>query len=153
MLRAAAVALKRVAPVTPRVLLGSRYFGTKYYTISHEYIDVDGNNGVVGLTDFAQHQLGDIVFVDPPQAGDDVAQNLACGAVDSVKASSDLNSPISGTVTESNPILEENPSIVNEAPETEGWIFKVALGDTAELSNLMQDAEYAEFVKQEELNH
>lgn len=124
---------------------------TIYYTQDHEWIAVDGGvgpmTGTVGITDYAQGQLGDITYVDLPDVGAVLAKGEAPCVVDSVKAASDVYTPVSGTVAEVNPALEEAPELVNEQPETGGWLFRVALSDPAELAGLMDKAAYDEFVK------
>ena len=117
-----------------------------YYTQDHEWIDTDGTNGTVGITDYAQGQLGDITFVELPEAGSTVKKGDAPCVVDSVKAASDVYAPVSGTVTEVNAALEGEPELVNTDPEQGGWLFRVTLSDTSELSGLMDRAAYDEFV-------
>ncbi len=120
---------------------------TRYFTEEHEWIDVDGDVGTIGITDYAQGQLGDITFVELPGEGDKLAKGDAPCAVDSVKAASDVYTPVSGEVTEANAELEEQPELVNSAPETDGWLFKLTLSDTSELDGLMDEAKYKEFVE------
>jgi glycine cleavage system H protein len=115
---------------------------TTYYTKDHEWIEVEGGSATVGITDFAQGQLGDIVFVELPAAGKTVEKGADAAVVESVKAASDVYSPVTGTVTESNPALEEDPALVNSAPEGAGWFFKLTLADPAELEGLMDADEY-----------
>jgi glycine cleavage system H protein len=119
---------------------------TVYYTKEHEWISVDGDTATVGITDFAQGQLGDIVFVEVPQAGTQVTQGGEAAVVESVKAASDVYAPVSGQVIEGNAALEADPSLVNTAPETDGWFFKVTLSDNHQLSGLMSADEYKAFV-------
>ena len=104
---------------------------------------------VIGISDYAQHALGNVVFVDMPEQGDDVTAGEDFGAVESVKAASDLIAPVSGAVLESNEVLLDNPRLVNQSPLADGWIIKVEMTDPAELDNLMDEAAYAEFCKQE----
>ena len=112
-----------------------------YYSPSHEYIKVDGNVGFVGITDYAQNALGNVVYVDMPEQGDDVEAGEDFGAVVSVKAASDLISPVSGAVLDINEELIDNPRLINEdAMNT--WIIKVELTDTSELGNLMDEEAY-----------
>lgn len=118
----------------------------RYYTEDHEWIDVDGTHATVGITDYAQGQLGDIVFVELPAAGTKVTKGGDAAVVESVKAASDVYAPVSGTVSEGNPALEAEPALVNTAPEGEGWFFKLALDDAGELDGLMDDAAYKAFV-------
>lgn len=110
-----------------------------YYSESHEWLKVEGEFGYIGITDYAQHQLGSVVYVDLPEVDDEVNQGEEFGAVESVKAASDLLSPISGTVVEINEALEDKPELLNE-DAFNNWICKVKINDTAELDNLM-DAE------------
>lgn len=118
----------------------------RYYTEDHEWIDVDGQTGTVGITDYAQSQLGDITFVDLPAAGSAVKKGDAPCVVDSVKAASDVYSPVSGTVSEANAALEGEPELVNSDAEAGGWLFRVNLSDPGELDGLMERAAYDEYV-------
>ena len=120
---------------------------TLYFTDEHEWISVEGGAATVGITEYAQAQLGDIVFVELPAAGATLAKGGEAAVVESVKAASDVYAPVTGTVTESNAALEEDPALVNSAPETEGWFFRLTLGDPAELEGLMDAAEYKAFVE------
>jgi glycine cleavage system H protein len=119
---------------------------SRYFTEDHEWIDVDGDVGTVGISDYAQSQLGDIVFVDVPEAGKQIAKGDEAAVVESVKAASDVYSPVSGTVIEGNAALGDEPALVNTDPEAEGWFFKITLSDTAELGALMDEAAYEAFV-------
>jgi len=119
---------------------------TRYFTQDHEWIEVDGSNATVGITDYAQGQLGDITFVDLPAAGTPVKKGDAPCVVDSVKAASDVYSPASGEVTEANGALDGEPELVNTDPEGAGWLFKLSLSDAGELGGLMDKAAYDEFV-------
>ena len=119
---------------------------SRLYTQDHEWIDVAGDVATVGITDYAQGQLGDVVFVDLPDAGRSVTKGGEAAVVESVKAASDVYAPVSGTVTTSNPALADDPSLVNSAPETEGWFFKLTLSDASELDGLMDKAAYDAFV-------
>ena len=114
-----------------------------YYAESHEYVKVEGDFGYVGITDYAQEQLGSVVYVDAPDVDDQVPQGEEFGAVESVKAASDLLSPVSGTVVEVNEALADNPELVNEDAYA-NWIIKVELSDKSELDNLMDAAAYTE---------
>ncbi|MEI6486578.1 MAG: glycine cleavage system protein GcvH [Sphingomonadales bacterium] len=118
---------------------------SRLYTQDHEWIDVAGGEATVGITDYAQGQLGDVVFVDLPDAGRAVTKGGEAAVVESVKAASDVYAPVSGTVTESNPALADDPSLVNSAPEAEGWFFKLTLSDASELDGLMDKAAYDAF--------
>jgi glycine cleavage system H protein len=108
-----------------------------YYTKEHEWVSVDGDSATVGVTDFAQGQLGDVVFVEVPEAGRAVAKGGEAAVVESVKAASDVYSPVSGTVTQGNPAVVDEPSLVNTDPEGEGCFFKLTLADNQELGDLM----------------
>lgn len=119
---------------------------SRYFTEDHEWIELDGEIATVGITDYAQSQLGDIVFVEVPEEGKEVAKGDDAAVVESVKAASDVYAPVSGTVVEGNPALEDNPALVNEDPEGDGWFFKMTLSDTSELDGLMNESAYADFV-------
>ena len=118
----------------------------RYYTEEHEWIDVDGDVATVGITDFAQGQLGDIVFVEVPDTGAELSQGGDAAVVESVKAASDVYAPVDGTVTEGNSQLEEDPALVNSDPEGEGWFFRLALSDKSQLDGLMDAAAYKAFI-------
>ncbi|ATE63506.1 glycine cleavage system protein GcvH [Rhizorhabdus dicambivorans] len=118
---------------------------TTYYTEDHEWISVEGGTATVGITDYAQAQLGDIVFVELPATGANVAKGGEAAVVESVKAASDVFAPVTGTVSEANAALEADPALVNSAPEGEGWFFKLALADPSELEGLMDAAAYKAF--------
>ena len=117
-----------------------------YYSESHEYVRVEGDFGFIGITDYAQHELGNVVYVDMPEVDDEVDAGAEFGAVESVKAASDLNAPVSGTVVEVNEALEDEPELLNQDAFA-NWIIKVELTDKAELDNLMSAGEYEEFCK------
>ena len=119
---------------------------TRYFTEEHEWIEVDGDTATVGITDHAQSQLGDIVFVEVPQAGTVLAKGKEAAVVESVKAASDVYAPVSGTVTEGNTALEDDPALVNADAEDSGWFFKLTIADAGELDGLMDEAAYREFV-------
>ena len=112
-----------------------------YYSESHEYVKVEGDFGFIGITDYAQHELGNVVYVDMPEVDDEVTAGEDFGAVESVKAASDLMSPVSGTVVEVNEALEDEPGLINK-DAFENWIIKVELSDKSELDNLMDAAAY-----------
>ena len=118
----------------------------RYYTQDHEWIDVDGDTGTVGITDYAQGQLGDITYVDLPAPGTALKKGDAPCVVDSVKAASDVYAPVSGEVSEANGALEGEPELVNTQPESGGWLFRVTLADAGELDGLMDRAAYDAFV-------
>ena len=115
-----------------------------YYSQSHEWVKVEGNTAFVGITDYAQSALGSVVYVDMPQEDDHVDAEMEFGAVESVKAASDLVSPVSGTVVEVNSGLEDSPSLLNENPY-ETWIIKVEMSDPSQLDNLMDAKAYSEY--------
>ena len=115
-----------------------------YYSESHEYVKVEGNFGFIGISDYAQHALGNVVYVDMPDVDDEVTAGEEFGAVESVKAASDLISPVTGVVVEVNEALEDQPELVN-LDAYANWIVKVELSDKTELDNLMDAAAYAEF--------
>ena len=117
-----------------------------YYAESHEYVKVEGEFGYVGITDYAQHELGNVVYVDMPEVDDEVTAGEEFGAVERVKAASDLLSPVSGTVVEVNEELEDQPEKINE-DAFGNWIIKVKLSDPSELDNLMDAKAYAEMTK------
>lgn len=119
-----------------------------YYSESHEFVRVEGEFGYVGITDYAQHALGNIVYVDMPEVDDDVEAGEDFGAVESVKAASDLTSPVSGKVVEVNEALEDTPELVNQ-DAFGNWIIKVELSDKGELDNLMDAKAYEEFCAQQ----
>ena len=119
---------------------------SRYFTPEHEWIEVDGEVGTVGITDYAQGQLGDVVFVDVPAEGRDLAKGDEAATVESVKAASDVYTPASGTVLEGNAALADTPDLVNTDPEGEGWFFKLTLSDPTELEELMDEAAYEAFV-------
>lgn len=119
---------------------------TTYFTREHEWIAVEGDVATVGITDYAQSQLGDIVFVEVPAAGTTVAKGKEAAVVESVKAASDVYAPVSGEVVEGNAALEGEPALVNTAPEGDGWFFKLTLSDPAELEGLMDETAYKAFV-------
>ena len=119
----------------------------RYFTDEHEWIDVDGDIATIGITEYAQSQLGDITFVDLPDEGDKVEKGDSPCVVESVKAASDVYAPVSGEVVDVNTQLEDAPELVNSDPENEGWLFKVELSDTDELEGLMDEEAYKTFVE------
>ena len=118
---------------------------TVHYTQEHDWIRVEGDTATVGITDFAQGQLGDVVFVEIPEAGRQVTKGGEAAVVESVKAASDVYAPVSGEVVEGNSALVEDPSLVNSDPEGEGWFFKLRLSDRSELDGLMDADAYKSF--------
>ena len=121
---------------------------TTKYTKEHEWISVEGDVGTVGITDYAQKALGDVVFVEVPEAGTEVDQGGEVAVVESVKAASEIYSPVAGKVTEGNATLDEAPETINSAPESDGWIFKLTLTDAGQLDGLMDEAAYREYLKE-----
>ena len=119
-----------------------------YYSESHEYLKVEGNIGIIGITDYAQHALGNVVYVDMPDVDDEVEAGAEFGAVESVKAASDLISPVSGTVVEVNEALEDTPELINQDAYA-NWIIKVEMSDESELENLMDATAYEAFCEKE----
>jgi glycine cleavage system H protein len=117
-----------------------------YYSESHEFVKVEGEFGYIGITDYAQNALGNVVYVDMPEVDDEVEAGEEFGAVESVKAASDLISPVSGTVVEVNEALENEPELINQ-DAFENWIIKVELSDKAELDNLMDASAYQAFIE------
>lgn len=117
-----------------------------YYLPSHEYVTVDGNIGYIGISEYAAKQLGNVVYVDMPEVDDEVVAGEDFGAVESVKAASDLFSPVSGTVVEVNEQLIDNPRLINEDP-LKNWIIKVEFSDTADLEKLMPEEDYKKFLE------
>ena len=119
---------------------------TRSFTDEQEWIEVEGTSATVGITDYAQSQLGDIVFVEVPAAGMQVKKGAEAAVVESVKAASDVYAPVSGTVSEGNGALDGDPALVNSDPEGDGWFFKLTLSDPSELDGLMDEAAYKAFV-------
>jgi len=115
-----------------------------YYSESHEYVRIEGEYGFIGITDYAQHALGNVVYVDMPEVDDDVEAGEEFGAVESVKAASDLIAPVSGKVVEVNEALEDQPELINQDP-WENWIIKVKLADKTEVDSLMNAEAYTSF--------
>ena len=123
------------------------YPADRRYTKDHEWIIVSGNRGKVGITDYAQKQLGDVVFVESPDVGRAVTQGQAAGTIESVKAVSEIYSPVTGQVVETNPVLATKPETVNSDPHVTGWLFEVELSNPAEVDSLLTNDQYAELVK------
>ena len=119
---------------------------TIYYSEDHEWINVEGNSGTVGITDYGQNALGDIVFVELPEVGDDFAKGDEVAVVESVKAASEIYSPVSGEITAINEELEDNAALVNTSPDGDGWFFKIAISDDSELEGLLDEAGYKNFI-------
>jgi len=118
-----------------------------FYTKDHEWISIAGDIGTIGISDYAQSQLGDVVFVEVPEAGKTVAAGAECAVVESVKAASEVYAPMAGTVTEGNQAIVDDPALVNRAAETEGWFVKMKLGDPSATSGLMDRAAYDAYLK------
>ncbi|XP_035914732.1 glycine cleavage system H protein, mitochondrial [Anopheles stephensi] len=146
---------KLVAQVGPQCsALRSRMFSIssvalkeRLFTDKHEWVSVDGEVGTVGISNFAQEALGDVVFAQLPDPGTKLSQKDECGALESVKAASEIYSPVSGEVTEKNGTVEETPGLVNSSCYENGWLFKLKLTKPDELSKLMSEEQYAEFLK------
>lgn len=120
---------------------------TRYFTEDHEWIEVDGDTGTVGITDYAQGQLGDITFVELPEVGATVSKGASVSVVDSVKAASDVYTPVSGTVSDANAALADQPELVNADAEKSGWLFRIKLSEPAELGALMDETAYKAYVE------
>jgi glycine cleavage system H protein len=120
---------------------------TARYTRSHEYVRVERGTGVIGITDYAQSQLGDVVFVELPPVGERLSKGAEAATVESVKAASEVNAPVSGEVVEVNSALADSPGLANEDPSGKGWFFKIKLTDAAELDSLMDEDAYRAFLK------
>ncbi|WOL16490.1 glycine cleavage system H protein 2, mitochondrial-like [Canna indica] len=123
------------------------------YADTHEWVKVDGSSATIGITDHAQDHLGDVVYVELPEVGTTVAQGKNFGAVESVKATSDINSPVSGEVVEVNTELNGSPGLVNASPYENGWIIKVKINDAGELNSLMDSEKYSTFCEEEDAKH
>jgi glycine cleavage system H protein len=119
------------------------------YTKEHEWVRVDGDIGTIGITDHAQQELGDIVYVDLPKVGTKITRGATAGSVESVKAVSDIYAPVSGEVTEINPILADAPEKLNQDPHGEAWLMKVRLSAPAEVAKLLSAAEYQKYIEAE----
>ncbi len=119
------------------------------YSREHEWVRVEGNIAVIGITDFAQSELGDVVYVELPEGGTEVEANNTFGVVESVKAVSDLFAPVSGVVVEANTTLEDQPELVNSEPYEDGWMIRVEMKDESELSDLLEADSYRAYVEEE----
>ena len=117
------------------------------FSKDHEWIRLDGETATVGITDYAQNALGDVVFVEPPEAGRELGRGDEAGVIESVKAASEIYAPVGGTVIAGNEALAENPALVNTDPLGEGWVFTLTLSDPAELNGLMDEAAYQSYVE------
>ena len=118
------------------------------YTKDHEWLRIEGNEGVVGITDYAQGELGDIVFLDLPEVGKSVTQGKPFGAIEAVKAAADMNAPVSGEIIAVNPVLEQQPETINQSPYSDGWIVRIKMSSLAETSTLLDAVAYARLVEQ-----
>lgn len=118
-----------------------------YYTESHEWIRIQDDIATVGITDFAQSELGDIVFVELPEVGTKVSADEPCGSIEAVKAVEDLNAPLSGKIEEKNVDVEDNPELVNKSAFEEGWLFKIRISSREEVENLMSAMDYRRMVE------
>ncbi len=119
------------------------------YTKEHEWVRLDDGIGMVGITDYAQDQLGDVVYVDLPSPGKQLSQLAVFGEIESVKAVSELYAPVSGEVVESNGALADKPELINESPYSEGWLMKLRLGDESEIDKLLTAEQYSDFIERE----
>ncbi|ATW04175.1 glycine cleavage system protein GcvH [Sphingorhabdus sp. YGSMI21] len=119
---------------------------SRYFTDEHEWVEVEGDTATVGITDYAQEQLGDIVFVEVPEVGTELEQGDDAAVVESVKAASDVYAAVSGEVIEVNDALEDEPGLVNSSAEEDGWFFRLTLSDKSELDDLMDEKAYKAFV-------
>ncbi|ODT69546.1 MAG: glycine cleavage system protein H [Pelagibacterium sp. SCN 63-23] len=120
---------------------------TTKFTPDHEYIRVEGSTGIVGITAYAQEQLGDIVFVELPNVGKVLKKGDEAAVVESVKAASEIYAPVSGTIVAVNEALTAEPGLINSAAEAEGWMFKIEIGDAGEIDGLLDEAAYADMTK------
>jgi len=121
--------------------------GNLRYTETHEWIKVEEDIAVIGITDYAQHELGDIVYVELPENGDDVSKGDAFGSIEAVKAVEDIISPLSGEIIEANSNLEDNPELINSSAFEDGWIIKIRMSDKSELESLIDAAAYSEIIE------
>ncbi|MEO1784684.1 glycine cleavage system protein GcvH [Thermodesulfobium sp. 4217-1] len=120
---------------------------SRYYSKDHEWLEIEGNVGTIGITDYAQHQLGDITYIEMPEVGSEIKQFSIFCTIESVKAASDVYAPVSGKIKEINEALENTPEIINKSPEGEGWIVKVEVSNVSEFDNLMDKSSYESYVK------
>ncbi|MDX1580919.1 MAG: glycine cleavage system protein GcvH [Alphaproteobacteria bacterium] len=117
------------------------------YTKDHEWIRLEGEVAVVGITDYAQEQLGDVVYIEVPEIGKAIKKGAEAGVIESVKAASEIYSPVTGEVVEGNTALDEDPALVNSSPMGDGWIYRMALSDPSELDGLMNEEEYKSYIE------
>ncbi|MDD3463898.1 MAG: glycine cleavage system protein GcvH [Candidatus Cloacimonetes bacterium] len=118
-----------------------------YYTESHEWVSVKDGIATIGITDFAQHELGDIVFLELPDTGAKVSAGEPCGTIEAVKSAEDLISPVSGVLENKNQEAEDNPEIINQSPYEEGWLYRVRMNNEEELANLLTPIEYKRLIE------
>ncbi|CEG75346.1 Putative Glycine cleavage system H protein [Rhizopus microsporus] len=137
-------------PVAPTAWTAFRGYATKKYTEAHEWISVENDIGTVGITDHAQKSLGDVVFIETPAVGEKFSAEEQIGTVESVKAVSDIYTPVSGEVVEVNTSLQDEPSLINQSAEGEGWLAKIKLSNPQELEALMDEAQYKEHCANDE---
>ena len=121
-----------------------------YYTKDHEWVHIDETTATIGITSYAQNQMGEVVYTDLPDEGQKVIQHEPFGAIESVKAASDLYSPVSGTILEVNPTIEEDIGILNDDPMDEGWLIRVEMENERELTNLMKPSDYRQYLEEQE---
>ena len=134
-----------------RLISTSRcHFAERYFTNKHEWVEINGKIGMVGISDYAQSSLGDVVYAQLPDVDSVLIQNDECGALESVKAASELYSPLSGRVVAKNNDVEQAPSLINTSCYEKGWLFKVEISNDAELKELMTESQYKEFLKSDE---
>ncbi|KAK8765359.1 glycine cleavage system H protein, mitochondrial [Amblyomma americanum] len=145
--RGAFKSLQRYAGSSRCFTLSASSKAERRFSEKHEWVVVDGDVGTVGISQHAQEALGDVVYVQPPDIGTELTQHDECGAIESVKAASEIYTPVSGKVTEVNKALEDKPSLVNSSCYDEGWIFKLKVKNTDELKSLMDEKAYEEFLK------
>uniref|UniRef100_A0A0E0E555 Glycine cleavage system H protein n=2 Tax=Oryza TaxID=4527 RepID=A0A0E0E555_9ORYZ len=153
----AAAAGLAAPPPTSRISSFPRAFSTVLkdlkYADTHEWVKVEGDSATIGVTDHAQDHLGDVVYVELPEVGSTVSQGTNFGAVESVKATSDINAPVSGEIIQVNDELSEKPGFINGSPYEKGWIIKVKISDPSELNSLMDDEKYKKFCEEEDGKH
>ena len=116
------------------------------FSSEHEWIRIDGDSATIGITDYAQEQLGDVVYVEPPEVGQSFAAGENVGVVESVKAVGEIYMPLSGTISATNEKLEDEPELVNTAPMADGWLFKITMNDPNDVAQLMEEADYLEYI-------
>jgi len=125
----------------------------KYFTEKHEWVDVQGTVGTVGVSKYAADALGDVVYAQLPEVGDDLEKGGDAGALESVKAASEVYTPVSGKVLEKNAVVEDGPALINQSPETEGWLFKLELGNLEEIKELMNTEAYEKYLQSVSEDH